>query len=155
MEQEGGFSFSDPGVQIADCNGDRVPDLAHVRPIGAVVRAGLGYGRFAEPITMFLPDFVLEDTQVGRAKLTDLNGDGLADLVLERATAGECWFWLNLGNYTFSPRKIIRGLPTGLGVNAVVRWADINGNGTTDLVFADQQSSPRLQAVDLGELLAC
>jgi YD repeat-containing protein len=155
VDQETGFSFADPGVQIADCNGDRVPDFAQVRPIGVVVMAGLGYGHFAPAITMWLPAATLDDSQVARAKLTDLNGDGLADLAIERAAPGECWYWLNLGNYTFGSRKAITGLPTGLGVNAVVRWADLNGNGSTDLVYADHESSPRIQAVDLGELLAC
>src|SRR5207249_2511659 len=153
VDQEAGFLFSDPGVQIADCNGDRVPDIAQVRPIGVVVTAGLGYGHFAPAITMLLSDYTLDSTQVARAKLTDLNGDGLADLVIERAAPGECWYWLNLGNYTFSARKVITGLPTGLGQNAVTRWADINGNGTTDLIYADQFSTPRLQTVDLGELV--
>ena len=155
VDQEAGFVFSDSGVQIADCNGDRVPDIAQVRPIGVVVTAGLGYGRFAPAITMLLPDYTLDDTQVARAKLTDLNGDGLADLVIERAAPGECWYWLNLGNYSFSTKKVIADLPTAIGINAVVRWADINGNGTTDLVYADHESSPRIQSVDLGELLAC
>src|SRR4029079_1166855 len=56
VDQLSGFSFSDPTVQIADCNGDRVPDIARVQPQGVVVTAGLGYGRFAEPISMVLPD---------------------------------------------------------------------------------------------------
>ncbi len=153
VPQNAGYSFADPAVQIADCNGDRVPDIARIQPGGVVVTAGLGYGRFTLPLTMALPDYTLDDTQVSRAKLTDLNGDGLADLVVERAAPGECWYWLNLGNYTFSSRKVITGLPTGLGVNAVTRWADINGNGTTDLIYADQTSVPRLQTVDLGNLL--
>lgn len=153
VEPDTAFSLADPAVQIADCNGDRVPDIARVQPIGVLVTAGLGYGRFAAPVMMWLPDTTLDDTQVSRAKLTDLNGDGLADLVIERAIPGECWFWLNLGNYTFSPRKVITGLPSGLGINAVTRWADINGNGTTDLIYADQYSTPRLQSVDLVEVL--
>ena len=153
VEPDTAFSLADPTVQIADCNGDRVADIARVQPNGVVVTAGLGYGRFAAPMTMWLPDTTLSDSQVSRAKLTDLNGDGLADLVIERAVPGECWYWLNLGNYTFSPRKVITGLPTGLGVNAVTRWADINGNGTTDLVYADQYSIPRIQSVDLVEVL--
>ncbi len=155
VDQDTGFAFDGPGVQIADCNGDRGPDIAQVRPIGVIVTAGLGYGHFAPPVTMLLPDTTLDDTQVARAKLTDMNGNGLADLVIERAEPGQCWYWLNLGNYTFTSRKIITGLPSGLSATAVVRWADINGNGSTDLIYADGESSPRIQAVDLGELLAC
>ncbi len=155
IDQQSGFLFSDAGVQIADCNGDRVPDIARVRAEGVIVTAGLGYGRFSDSVTMPLPDFTLDDIQIAHAKLTDLNGDGLADLVLERPAPGECWYWLNLGNYGFSTRKVITGLPTGIGLNAAVRWADLNGNGTTDLIYADHESSPRIRAVDLGELLDC
>jgi len=155
VDQGSGFSFFDSAVQLADCNGDRLPDLARVQAQSVVVQAGLGYGRFADAIAMPLSDYTLDDVQIHRAKLTDLNGDGLADLVIERAAPGQCWYWVNLGNYTFSTRKIITGLPTGLGINAAIRWADLNGNGTTDLIYADHESSPRIQTVDLGEVLNC
>ncbi|HVV71653.1 MAG TPA: toxin TcdB middle/N-terminal domain-containing protein, partial [Verrucomicrobiae bacterium] len=154
VDQDNGFSLADPAVQLADLNGDRLPDLARIQPAGVTVTAGLGYGHFAAALFMPLPDETLSDTQVSRAKLTDLNGDGLADLVIERAAPGQCWYWLNLGNYSWSNRKVITGLPTAIGQNAVVRWADLNGNGTTDLLYADHDSSPRIQAVDLGLLLA-
>lgn len=154
VDQDNGFSLADPAVQIVDLNGDRLADVARIQPTGVSVTAGLGYGRFAASLFMALPDEVLDDTQVSRAKLTDLNGDGLADLVIERAAPGECWYWLNLGNYSWSTRKVITGLPTTIGQNAVVRWADLNGNGSSDLVYADQSSSPRIQTVDLVELLA-
>jgi len=153
VPQAAGVMFSTPGVQIADFNGDRVPDIAQITPSFVTVTAGLGYGRFADPITVPISDLVLDDTDVARATLMDINGDGLADLVLERAAPGELWYWLNLGNYTFSRRKVITGMPKGVGANAVVRWADINGNGTTDLIYADSSSIPRMQAVDIGQLL--
>jgi RHS repeat-associated protein len=153
VPQASGFMFSTPGVQIADFNGDRVPDIAQINPAFVSVTAGLGYGRFAAPLSVPIPDLVLDDFQVARATLMDINGDGLADLVLERAAPGELWYWLNLGNYTFSHRKVITGLPSGLGPNAVVRWADINGNGTVDLVYADSTATPRMQAVDIGLLV--
>ena len=153
VPQNPGFMLSSPGVQIADFNGDRVPDIVQVNPGFLVTSAGLGYGRFADPITVTIPDVLLEDTQVAKAKLTDVNGDGLADLVIERAAPGELWYWLNLGNYTLSNRKTITGMPTGVGAGAVVRWADLNGNGTTDLIYADSASTPRLQTVDIGELI--
>ena len=156
MDQNFGFVFSAPGVQIADFNGDRVPDIAQIRPTDVIVTAGLGYGNFAAPISVVIPDIpggALTDDQIAQAKLTDITGDGLADLVIERAAPGELWYWQNLGNYTFSTLKIITDMPTGIGANAVVRWADINGNGTTDLIYADSQSTPRIRAVDLGELI--
>jgi len=153
VPQSFGFVFSDAGVQIADFNGDRVPDIAQIRPTDVIVTAGLGYGNFADPVSVSIPDYVLDDTQIAQAKLMDITGDGLADLVIEQAAPGELWYWVNLGNYAFSTRKVITGMPTGIGVNAVVRWADINGNGTTDLIYADSQSTPHIRAVDVGQLI--
>jgi YD repeat-containing protein len=153
VESSGGFAFTLSGVQIADGNGDRVPDIARIQPGAVLVGAGLGYGRFAEPLALVLPDFTLDDVQIARAKLTDINGDGLADLVIERASPGTCWYWLNLGNYTFSSRKRIVDLPAAFSVNAAVRWADLNGNGTVDLVYSDTQAEPRIQMVEVGAIL--
>jgi len=153
VPQGAGFLFSDSGVQIADFNGDRVPDIARVQSAQVTVTAGLGYGHFTDPVNVPIPDVVLDENQTARAALTDLNGDGLADLVLERAAPGELWYWLNLGNYQFSPRKTLTGLPTTFSGTTVIRWADLNGNGTTDLVYADSSAEPRLQTVDVGLLL--
>jgi YD repeat-containing protein len=155
VSQTSGFLLSQPGVHLVDFNGDRVPDVVRVRAADVTVTAGLGHGQFAEPIVVPIPDPGLEDTQVAVVKLQDITGDGLADLVLERAEPGQLWYWLNLGNYTFSPRKIIAGMPAATGAQPAIRWADLNGNGTTDLIYADSQSSPRLVTVDLGELLGC
>ncbi len=150
------FDFTQPGVQIADLNGDRVPDVARVWPTGITITAGLGYGRFGSPIEVPLPGgIVLTEQQIARAKLVDITGDGPADLVIERAEGTDLWYWINLGTYTFSGRKRITGLPAPIGLKAEIRWADLNGNGTTDYVFADRESSPSIQTVDLGELIAC
>lgn len=153
VEPEGGFNLGLPGVQVVDCNGDRVPDIARVQPGAVRVAAGLGYGRFAPPQSLVLPDFTLDSQQIASAKLTDINGDGLADLVLERAAPGVCWYWLNLGNYTLDTRRTITGLPT-VASGTAVRWADLNGNGTTDLIYGDGTAEPRLQMVELGQLLS-
>ncbi|MHC1768190.1 MAG: toxin TcdB middle/N-terminal domain-containing protein [Verrucomicrobiia bacterium] len=155
VPQTSGFLFSKPGVQIADFNGDRVPDIVQLRPTTVMVTAGLGHGQFADPMTVAIPDLVLGDSQVAQAKLQDITGDGLADLVIERAEPGELWYWINLGNYTLSSRKRITGMPTGLGLNPAIRWADLNGNGTTDLIYADSASNPRLRAIDIGRLIGC
>ena len=154
VPQTNGFMFEWPGVQITDFNGDRISDIAQIRPTGVNVTAGLGYGIFAPAIFVSLPDYTLTDLQITSARLEDITGDGLADLVVERAVPGELWYWINLGNYTFSNRKVVTGMPTGQGSPAVTRWADMNGNGTMDLIYADGTTLPRLQTVDLGQLLS-
>lgn len=148
-----GYLFSAAGVQLADFNGDRIPDVVRIRSIGIEVTAGLGYGRFTEQRTASLPDGeFLDDTQVGRARLEDVNGDGLADLVVETAEPGSLWFWLNQGNYQLESKRQITGLPPAIGARKL-RWMDMNGNGTVDLVIADDGSIPRIQVVDIGELM--
>jgi hypothetical protein len=155
VSQNSGFSFADETTQIVDFNGDRVADIVQIHPREVVVTSGLGYGRFSEPIRVSIPEIVLDDFQVLKAKLVDITGDGLADLVLERAEPGRLWYWVNLGNYTFSNEKMISGMPVAVGLNAAVRWADLDGNGTVDLVYADREAAPQMQIVDLGSLLNC
>lgn len=149
------FGLDHSGVQFADLNGDRVPDLARIRPDSLIVTAGFGYGQFSPPVTVPLDDASFSETQIALAKLVDITGDGLEDLVLERASPGVLWFWINLGNYSFSERKQIRGMPVSPGLRPAIRWADLNGNGTTDLVYADSSSDPPLLTIDIGELLGC
>lgn len=149
-----GFMLSDPGVHIADINGDRVPDIARVRPNKLEVTVGIGHGNFAESVSVLLPDnYTLDFLQVEKAQLQDINGDGLADLVIERATNDELWYWINLGNYSLDPMRKISDMPAAHGLNRATRWADLNGNGTTDLVYADQSSASRIEVIDIGELL--
>lgn len=154
VAQDSGWMFSWPGVDLVDFNGDRVPDVTRVRVSSVEVGAGTGYGRFG-PKAIIPLDATLTAEQLDRAKLQDITGDGLADLVVERAEPGVLWYWVNLGNYTFSGRKVVTGMPTALGIKPAIRWADINGNGTTDLIYSDSAGSPRIVAVDIGELIGC
>ncbi len=148
--------FSDVGVQLADMNGDRLNDLVKVLTDRVVWFASMGFGEFDQPISIPIPDRALDDAPGGtleRATLSDVNGDGLADLVVERAKGADLWFWLNLGNESFAPLRIVTDLPATS--NAVTRFADLNGNGTTDIIYADSTApGSRLVAVDLGELIA-
>lgn len=149
--------FADRGVDLADVNGDRLLDIVKITAISVVYFPSMGFGRFDTPIEMALPDRALDDSPNGnlsRAKMIDINGDGLADLVVERAEGNHLWFWLNLGNDSFAPSCVVTGLPA-LSATAAVRWADINGNGTTDLVYGDStQFTSKIQAVDLAVLIA-
>ncbi|MCL7487162.1 MAG: FG-GAP-like repeat-containing protein [Desulfobulbaceae bacterium] len=148
--------FSGSGVQTADINGDRLIDVTRVTPTSIIYNASMGHGMFADAAEIFIPDYILtdgENGQVSRAKLTDINGDGLADLVIERAAVNELWFWLNLGTDALSARYRLTGMPSQFGPDTSVRWADINGNGTTDLIYADSTAAERLRAIDIGQLV--
>lgn len=156
VQQEQVVLFSASGFHIVDMNGDRLTDVARVTPTAVIYNAGMGYGSFAAASEIQIPDLILtdgENSQVARAELTDINGDGLADLVLERAAANELWFWLNLGTDSLSEKHVLTGMPTQFGADTVVRWADINGNGTTDLIYADSAAADRLRAIDIGEIV--
>ena len=147
--------FSQTGVHFADLNGDRLNDVARIRPTSVIYCANMGHGHFDSAVTIPIPDAVLSDgtnSQVARARLEDINGDGLADLVVERAEPGKLWYWINRGTDSFSPKHVITNMPTQFGPNMVTRWADINGNGTTDLIYADSTASSRIVAIDIGEL---
>ena len=47
------LSFGDPRVQIADLNGDGLPDLVYMHDGDVRYWPNLGYGRFAGPVTMY------------------------------------------------------------------------------------------------------
>lgn len=149
------YQFSQDKVEFDDFNGDDLPDFVRHTPTTIEVAPGLGYGRFAPVVIAPIPDGLLNQTQLDAAVLEDITADGLPDLIVERAEPNTLWYWENLGDNTLGPRKKITDLPTPAGFNVALRWADFNGNGTTDLVYADEATSPRMQIVDLGGLLGC
>ncbi|MCD6581487.1 MAG: VCBS repeat-containing protein [Desulfuromusa sp.] len=151
------IQFSESGVDFTDMNGDRISDVVWVTPGSVIFCAGFGHGRFADGIALPIPDTVLSDgsdSQISHSKLTDINGDGLADLVVERAVTNQIWYWLNLGTDSFSAKYTIIGIPTEYSPNMVVRWADMNGNGSTDLVYADSTATEKLRIIDICEAIS-
>jgi len=128
VSQDTPIDFSLSTVQLSDFNGDRVPDVCVVRPTCIEISAGVGYGQFLSSSNVLFPDWTFLNGDEAKVKLTDINGDGLADVVWERANQsgpGELWYWLNLGNYTLSAHKTITDMPDIDG-DAAIRWADIN-----------------------------
>jgi RHS repeat-associated protein len=154
-----GFDLSDPRVKSADLNGDRLQDFARIGTQNVQVTMSLGNGSFMPLETIPIPGgFTLMAAEADKATLEDVNGDGLADLVIVRPEPGALWIWPNRGNRSFGSRITITGLPPVYSsTNSAIRWADINGNGTTDLVFADQGATggQRIQALDIGRLMGC
>ena len=147
------IQLGDNGVRLADMNGDRMSDAAKISPLQVTYCANMGHGQFDSSVTISIPDSTLTEDQVKRAQLEDINGDGLADLVIERAGGNELWYFLNLGTDAFSQKHTITNMPIDYGENVVTRWADMNGNGTVDLVYADSTADSRIRILDIGELV--
>jgi len=150
------IQLSETGVDFGDMNGDRLSDVVQVMTSSVLYCASKGHGDFFNAVEIAIPDTMLTDGtngQIARAKITDINGDGLSDLVVERAVANELWCWLNLGNDTFSSRITIIDMVTQYSGNTAVRWADMNGNGSEDLIYADSSAVERLRIIDIGKLV--
>ena len=116
----------------------------------------MGYGNFDSAVLIPIPDITLTsgtNSQVEKAQLKDINGDGLADLVIERATDSQLWYWINLGTDTFSSVHYLTNMPYIYNQDTATRWADMNGNGTIDLIYGDSSAYNKLRIIDIGQLV--
>ena len=149
-----GIRFSD-GWKLADLNGDHLLDLVFVGAQdegGTMFHLSKGWGEFDLRGTMSGgPQFIgLE----GRDSyhLADLDQDGLADLVM---VSGIVKIWFNTGtNRWADPITITDNIPDFDAQTTAIRFADMNGNGTVDIVWNNAprngQSPVVLQYLELN-----
>jgi RHS repeat-associated protein len=131
-----GLRLGEPGVQLADMDGDRLPDLVRVLPserrILVAPSAGLGF--FEDAIEMA---GVPEMSETDRWELADINGDGAADLV--RIGHREVGLWVNQLDGAYAPAGA-QDWPE-LEADEVVILSDVDGSGTVDLLRVDTDGS--------------
>ena len=129
------LKFSRSETRLADMNGDRILDLVYLANNICYYYAGQGYGEYGSRVTMQDPPGQIIDNS--RVFLVDVNGDGMSDAV---HVGSEIRVWLNLG-LTPSDHSMGRFAPsfsiTTPYINAmtVFRRADVNGNGSIDIVL--------------------
>jgi len=144
--------FEDANVRLADMNGDRLLDLVYVLedPSSSVIHAtywpSLGFGRFGDPVPVggAIP---VKSGPGANQFLADVNGDGLADLVLVDTDHVDVWPLLASG--AFGEKIVVQGTPHRDATKTAVRLADMNGNGSTDIVWSTP-SEQRLEYLDLA-----
>ncbi|MFO0747345.1 MAG: toxin TcdB middle/N-terminal domain-containing protein [Myxococcota bacterium] len=134
-----GFDGGD--IELNDINGDGLLDVAQVQTTQVRYWLDLGWGHWSDARTI-LPSgaFSLSADQAKKAELEDINGDGQADLVLVSGTTVR--LWINRNGETFDPERQISdaelgsgSLPDANAVGTVVLLADMNANGSSDVVW--------------------
>lgn len=130
-------SFSNPSVRLGDMNGDGLQDVVVVRNKMISYFPGRGLSGFGKPIRFVNSPRNLWN--IANVYVSDMNADGLADVVNINGIRSE--IWINKGLevdevYTaqLSQQPILINAPSNLSVRAS-RLVDINGNGSTDIVW--------------------
>jgi RHS repeat-associated protein len=126
-------SFSDPRLRWADMSGDGLLDCVMLYGRLVEYTPNLGHGDWQAPVRMrAVPELPL-DTDPRRLLLGDLDGDGLADLVL--VEDGRITIWLNIAGEAWSPPVRIDGTPPVTDM-AEVRLADVLGTGVQGVLWS-------------------
>ncbi|HEY0133720.1 MAG TPA: toxin TcdB middle/N-terminal domain-containing protein, partial [Nannocystis sp.] len=131
-----GMRLGDPGVQLADMDGDRIPDLVRILAADSriLVAPGAGLGLFDEPAELHgVP--TMQETD--RFELADMNGDGAADLV--RIGADQLRVWLAQLDGGFAESMATDW--STLDADEIVLVTDIDGSGTPDVLRIDTDGS--------------
>lgn len=135
------YDFSSPYSFVADMNADGLVDLVFVRSNGIIYLANMGNGAFDVPKTLSFDDggeLIIELFMKSKFNfVVDINNDGYSDLV--SVYKDGLFLSLNKGNNHFSSilekHSIHDGPFSEIGLH--VSTLDFNGNGTTDILWTN------------------
>ncbi|HYT68977.1 MAG TPA: SpvB/TcaC N-terminal domain-containing protein, partial [Vicinamibacterales bacterium] len=138
------IDWTDPNLRWIDLDGDGLSDVLITEDYAFIWYRSLGTEGFSAGRRVFQPS--LDERQGPRLVfsdadrsiyLADMSGDGLSDLV--RIRNGEVCYWPNLGYGRFGSKITMDRAPRfdmlDLFDQSRVRLADIDGSGTTDIIY--------------------
>lgn len=137
------LNWSEPNLKFVDLSGDGRADVLITGAEEYTVHESLGILGFGAEMRIPTPGDERRGPRVVFAdgehavSLADMSGDGLSDIV--RVRAGEVCYWPNLGYGRFGPMVTMDGAPRFDSFDCFdarrLRFADIDGSGTTDLLY--------------------
>ena len=142
-------------AQVGDFNGDGLSDLvwskAYNGGIKAYISLGDGSGDFG---TATLASVKTGGNYTGyQARVADLNGDGLSDMIWAKGRNGglRAYAVLAEGDGSFAPVQESNPLHSGNRESYEPLVGDFNGDGTPDLAWAEKSNTGRNVYVSLGD----
>jgi RHS repeat-associated protein len=144
---DGGADFANALVQLADMTGDGASDIVEITSGAIRYWQNLGNGRFADGVWMDNAPH-LRDLQdaANRVYLTDIDGDGCADLVFvgdEAVTVA-----INRNGAAFADSVFIAPIPSP--IPSTIRVVNLKGTATAGLLWNSYCSGARTGYVHLG-----
>ena len=143
FEQLPNIDFNDANTKLLDLNGDGKAEVLITEDNLFVWYASLGEKGFETSRKVWQsfeeekgPHIVFNDKEQS-IFLSDINGDGLTDIV--RIKNGSVSYWPNLGYGRFGAKVSMDNAPVfdhrGQFNAAFIKLADIDGSGTTDIIY--------------------
>jgi RHS repeat-associated protein len=137
------LNWADPNLRFLDLTGDGLADVLITEDAAFRWHPSLREKGFGEAVRIAVPQDedsgprVLFSDPSQTIFLADMCGDGLTDIV--RIRNGETCYWPNLGYGSFGAKVLMDNAPWLDEINLFdprrVRLADIDGSGTTDLLY--------------------
>ncbi len=133
----------DPNMKTIDLNGDGIVDLLITEENVMRWYPGIGEKGFevSQTVTKEIDEekgpAIIFENETQSIFLTDMNGDGLTDIL--RIRNGEICYWPNMGYGRFGAKVIMENSPVfdhnDAFDPAFLRLADVDGSGTIDIVY--------------------
>ena len=123
--------LGDPDVHLADMTGDGSLDIVRVQSGRIDYWPSLGRGRFGAKITMHASPRLRRNVDSDTILLTDLDGDGCADLVI--LTDRGLTIYQNQNGSAFADPVVIPSVPSS--IKGSVRAVNMTGRAGTGLVW--------------------
>ncbi|EYF03878.1 Hypothetical protein CAP_5142 [Chondromyces apiculatus DSM 436] len=146
------IDWNDPNLRFIDLSGDGLDDLLLVGATSYVWYPSLGKRGFGPARTFPRgrddergPTVVFSDPRQ-TVFLADMSGDGLTDLV--RIDNGSVCYWPNLGHGKFGAKVVMANAPRFAPSTQFdarrIRLGDIDGSGTTDVLYVGGEGGVRV-----------